>query len=539
MQTIEIARRRSFTETLRVDQWWLAPGATAIGLIVFFGYLTFRAFNATYVYFDPYISPTVAPPVFTPASGYPGAVPVAHAWFGAFPAWWPPFLPQSPAFFMPALAIAFRLTCYYYRGAYYKAFFMQPPSCAVGGVPFGYRGERALLIFQNLHRYTLYGALLLLVFLWEEAIAAFFRNGQFGVGVGTIVMLEVSPRATRPLKDGVRVRVHYGSGNVPAHAALGIGKELAVGRQVVAQLRLESPVYLFAGDHLTIRDWSEQQTLAGAVVLDPDASRREFRTADRQHWLARVADALETPSSFIAALVARDTTVRPSRAFVKTRFRQDEIDAAIQQLVREGTVVALGDSLVDASTWTAARRRAAQRIDEAHREHPERVGLSVTDLRNAITKEFPIDDLFDALLVSLGDDGFARSGSVIQRASHRATLPEPLRAAGEAVRRALAAQPLEPPSRKELTPDAAAQRALKFLIESGEVVEIGAELVLSAAAAAQATTNVKAFLAKHGPSTVSELRQSLGSSRRVVVPFLEYLDRTFVTVRRGDKRALR
>ena len=77
MQTIEIARRRSFTETLRVDQWWLAPGATAIGLIVFFGYLTFRAFNATYVYFDPYISPTVAPPVFTPASGYPGAVPVS------------------------------------------------------------------------------------------------------------------------------------------------------------------------------------------------------------------------------------------------------------------------------------------------------------------------------------------------------------------------------------------------------------------------------------------------------------------------------
>jgi hypothetical protein len=189
MQTIEIARRRSFASTLRVDQWWLAPASTAIGLVVFFGYLTFRAFNATYVWFDPYISPTVAPPVFTPVSGYPGAVPVDHTWFGAFPAWWPPFLPQSPAFFMPALAIAFRLTCYYYRGAYYKAFFMQPPSCAVAGLPFGYRGEQALLIVQNLHRYTLYGALVLLVFLWEEAIAAFFRDGQFGVGVGTIVMV--------------------------------------------------------------------------------------------------------------------------------------------------------------------------------------------------------------------------------------------------------------------------------------------------------------------------------------------------------------
>jgi selenocysteine-specific elongation factor len=174
-----------------------------------------------------------------------------------------------------------------------------------------------------------------------------------------------------------------------------------------------------------------------------------------------------------------------------------------------------------------------------HRDHPERLGLSLTDLRNVITKKFPFEDLFDALIVSLGSEGFTRSGSVIQRASHRPQLPEPLRAAGETMRRALSAQPLEPPSRKELTPDGASQRALKFLIESGEVVEISAELVLGATAVAQATAQVKAFVAKHGPATVSELRQSLGSSRRVVVPFLEYLDRTFVTVRHGDKRALR
>jgi hypothetical protein len=107
----------------------------------------------------------------------------------AFPAWWPAFLPQSPAFFLPALAIAFRFTCYYYRGAYYKAAFLTPPSCAVRGVQRKYRGERALLIVQNLHRYTLYGAIVLLGFLWYEGFAAFFRNGQFGIGVGTVVML--------------------------------------------------------------------------------------------------------------------------------------------------------------------------------------------------------------------------------------------------------------------------------------------------------------------------------------------------------------
>jgi hypothetical protein len=189
MPPLPIVRRETFASTRRVDAWWVEPALTALGLTVFFGYLTLRAFDATHVWYPPYISPVVAPPLFTPASGYPGAVPVAHAWFGAFPTWWPAFLPQSPAFFVPALAIAFRATCYYYRGAYYKAFFLTPPSCAVGGAARRYRGETALWLFQNLHRYTLYGALFLLLCLWWEGVAAFFRDGEFGVGVGTLFML--------------------------------------------------------------------------------------------------------------------------------------------------------------------------------------------------------------------------------------------------------------------------------------------------------------------------------------------------------------
>jgi selenocysteine-specific elongation factor len=363
-------------------------------------------------------------------------------------------------------------------------------------------------------------------------------------------MLEVSCRANRPLKDGVRVRIHFGSGNVPAHVALGAGKELAAGGRRVAQLRLESPVFLCAGDRLTVRDWSEQQTLAGAIVLDPDATRRRFRTPDRQQWLTRVAESLDAPAPFVAAFVGRDTALRRDRTFLKTRFSMDDIDAAIQQLVSNGSVVAVpsaargakadtADMLVDSTTWGAARRRAADLIDEAHRQHPERQGLPLTDLRGVLAKEFPLDDVFDALVGSLSENDFSRFGTVIRRMSHRAQLPESLRAAGETVRRLLAAQALEPPSRKELTPDPPSQRALKFLIESGEVVEINADLVMSAGAVADATERVKAFVVRNGPATVSEVRQFLGSSRRIVVPLLEYLDRTFVTVRHGDKRALR
>jgi hypothetical protein len=187
--TVEELRRGHPGGTRRIDAWWTAPAATALGLVVCFGYLTLRAFNATHVWYAPYISPTVAPPLFTPVRGYPGAVPVDHAWLGAFPGWWPAFLPQSPAFFVPALAIAFRFTCYYYRGAYYKALFLTPPSCAVRGVVRRYRGETTLLLVQNIHRYTLYCALFMLVCLWWEGVSAFFLDGRPGIGVGSVIMV--------------------------------------------------------------------------------------------------------------------------------------------------------------------------------------------------------------------------------------------------------------------------------------------------------------------------------------------------------------
>ena len=83
-----------------------------------------------------------------------------HAWFGPQPAWWPAFLPFSPALLILPFPGLFRFTCYYYRGAYYKAFWADPPNCAVGEPRKGYLGENSFpLILQNVHRYFFYIAL--------------------------------------------------------------------------------------------------------------------------------------------------------------------------------------------------------------------------------------------------------------------------------------------------------------------------------------------------------------------------------------------
>jgi len=83
----------------------------------------------------------------------------------------------------------FRLTCYYYRKAYYRSFWLTPPACAVPDLKRGYSGETKFpLILQAFHRYTWYVAVFFIAMLTWDALLAFrFPNG-FGIGVGTIVM---------------------------------------------------------------------------------------------------------------------------------------------------------------------------------------------------------------------------------------------------------------------------------------------------------------------------------------------------------------
>ena len=183
--TAQLSRRR-FGETSRRDTWWVQPLVVFLGLTAFIVYVTWAALQGKHYYYGPYLSPLYAPELF-------GDSP--HAWFGEGPKSWPAWLPWSPALLILWAPAGFRVTCYYYRGAYYKAFWADPPSCAVGEPRKKYRGEASFpLIIQNIHRYFLYLALLFLVLLaydvWKALWFADPATGRlsFGIGVGTLVL---------------------------------------------------------------------------------------------------------------------------------------------------------------------------------------------------------------------------------------------------------------------------------------------------------------------------------------------------------------
>ncbi len=160
---------KGFGTTMRRDAWWLELIPVVIVLGGFSIYATVRAFEGAYYEWGPYLSPFYSP-----------LIDPHHRWW-----------PFSPAILILGAPLGFRATCYYYRKAYYRAFFLDPPACAVGeSRPHRYSGEtRFPFILQNLHRYFLYLALIFLIILWYDAVRAFWFEGRFGIGVGSLVLL--------------------------------------------------------------------------------------------------------------------------------------------------------------------------------------------------------------------------------------------------------------------------------------------------------------------------------------------------------------
>jgi hypothetical protein len=186
MSSVSAAHQNGFGATSRRDGWWVKPLLVFLGFSAFVVYTTWAAFQGDHYWSGNYLSPLYAPELW-------GKSP--HALLGREPGWWPSWLPYSPAFLILWIPGLFRFTCYYYRGAYYKAFWADPPACAVAEPRKKYLGENSLpLILQNIHRYFFYLAFAFIFLLsWEAWKGMWFLGADgkehFGIGVGTLVLV--------------------------------------------------------------------------------------------------------------------------------------------------------------------------------------------------------------------------------------------------------------------------------------------------------------------------------------------------------------
>ena len=328
------------------------------------------------------------------------------------------------------------------------------------------------------------------------------------------------------------VKLHTGTTEVMARLALLEGASLEPGTSAWAQLRLAEPVALAVGDRFVIRRPSPPETLGGGVIADASGERLRRGAASVASLERRTAP---TPTSRL--LAALDAPRTADEAADRAGLGAEERDAAVAALVAGGRAVPLGDALLAREGYEALALRVERGLAQAHRRSPLRPGARREELRSTLGLT---PKRFNALVGALVAEGrVAERGSALALPAHRPELTEAQRTAWQRARDAIGRQPLQPPSPASLEADFGLDRELVVaLAERGELVRIGTEAVFLPDAVARFGDAVISELAEHRTITVSRARDLTASSRKHVLPLLQFLDDHGLTRRSGDDRIL-
>ena len=358
---------------------------------------------------------------------------------------------------------------------------------------------------------------------------------------GTVVVRAGDPwvtshvvRADVALQDGAprlgprtRVRFHLGTADVGARL-VATGRAVMPGERVAVRVALDGPLVARAGDRFVIRSASPAATIGGGVITDPDPPKRRARPwpsagatdAQRFLWMLDEAGGKGVAVSALAIRIG----VRPS--------------AVARLLKATKGIVCVGDLLFDGTLAKAVERDILSRVDAAHRAHPLDPGIAVQALRSAAWVA-PI--LVDAVLANLTSRGAIRvTAGLVARPEWRAGAGDADSKHSADVLAAVVGAGYTPPSVEELAALYGKDVfvVLKHLVRRGDLVQVAADRFYSNDSVRQLVEKIQAAVAESNQSTVSELRDTTGLTRKYLIPFLEYCDRQRFTVRAGDMRSV-
>ena len=344
--------------------------------------------------------------------------------------------------------------------------------------------------------------------------------------------LALLPSASGPLAHNEAVKVHIGTAEVMARVSLLEGAVLDPGASAWAQLRLAEPVALAVGDRFVLRRPSPSETLGGGMVADVSGERMRRRREAVETLERRTA-----PTAASRLLAALDVPRTPDEAGTRSGLEATERQAAMAELVANGQAVPLGDALVGREGFDALATRVERGLAAAHRRSPLRAGAPREEVRSSLGLA---PKRFNALVDRLSRDGrLVEHGSALALPGHVVALTTAQEKAWSHARDELGRQPLQPPSPQTLEQDFGLDRELLVaLAERGELVRIGTEAVFLPDAVAHFADSVVAELETARTITVARARDLTGSSRKHVLPLLQFLDDHGLTRRQGDDRIL-
>ena len=358
------------------------------------------------------------------------------------------------------------------------------------------------------------------------------------------VLLRILPSEPKPAGTWLPVRFHCGAAEVAARLVPLAADAIGPGAQSFAQLVLERPVAVAAGDRFVLRDTSAQRTIGGGVLLDLRAPARKRRTPER---LARLEAMRESePERAVSALLDVPPFCLDLTGFCRDRALAEDAPETLASRLDLATLrVGHAVSALSRARWAGFMRSLTEELAGFHAENPDLQGIGIERLRLALQPrlERPV---FDAVLVSLRHSGqVAVEGSWARLPGHVVRLSE----ADEAVWAQIApmlcdpAERFRPPRVRDLAgrlgaaePDL--RRLLKMVGRLGRVDEVAHDHFFPRSTVCE-MAGILRMLSASAPGrgfTAAQFRDEVGTGRKLAIQILEFFDRHGVTMRRGDLR---
>lgn len=342
--------------------------------------------------------------------------------------------------------------------------------------------------------------------------------------------------APHPLRHNAGVTFHLFSSETGARARLLDAERLAPGEEGWIQLLLEEPTPMVKGDYFVLR--SAEDTLGGGQVVNPNPRRRHRRF--HQETIEQLLLLDEGTGEDVLVSVAEQwgpcdlrTLAQRSNCATEEALERAGPLAAAGELVMLGQLGVENDAVVySAQGWNVLKGKVSAALQTYHHRHPLRRGAPTQEIRSRTGLAQGV--YLKALARLVAEGVLVEDNPYLRHPEHRVKLnPEQERQAA-AYRQALEENPYAPPTERH--PDA---ELLGVLVDRGEVVKVNESVVFAAAAYRDMTERIVAHLEREGSITVADARTLFDTSRKYILPLLEYLDQQRVTRRVGDERVLR
>lgn len=358
--------------------------------------------------------------------------------------------------------------------------------------------------------------------------------------------VEIPRAGARGLRSHQRVRVHLGTAEITAKLVFLFGRDKVESNESAhCQITLDEPALVMRGDRFILRDEVARRTLGGGIVLHPWAQRHRQKEDDglAKMEILRKGD---FPALVDLLLAESEAPALPLESICQF-FNLTANDAAVRlSKIKSAQKLSLdGEQLfVSQPRWQSMGEAAVKLVGQFHKAQPLAAGMDLEDLRAKLRA-----GLTPAVYRYLIDQRVAakalvREGNLVRLPGHSVNVGGAEKALMDRILAILGADEMAPPDLAGIEKETQTAKprlieALKLLERQGEVVRVGSELCFRTSAVDKVRSALRAHLLEHGTITAAGFRDLIGSTRKYVIPFLEYFDRTGFTIRVGDNRKLK